>query len=248
MDAMDNDRINAVVHRLADYVKSPSLRHIRDPHSLYKLAKDVVLTVDRAGSIWGKWEGSREEIAKAAAPCWIPIEDLLMFLNSLPGPTLTRTDVAQRLLAFHEEPYSTYPDEELKAGCLALYESEKAQGTELTAIIGALRSHIEIEEERARHGREETYRRHKDEERIRLRERFLAGADCGWTQIEKSNDLYYCRRNGRTFRIARSKDKKWSLYRVVDLEDTGAQIGAYQSRRDANKVLEKLAYEPEPRW
>ena len=46
--------------------------------------------------------------------------------------------------AFNVEPYSTYPNEELKAGCLALYGTEKAQGTELTAIIGALQEHIEL--------------------------------------------------------------------------------------------------------
>ena len=67
---MENDRIYAVASRLADYIKSPSLRHIRDPHSLHKLAKEIVQAVDRASSIWGKWEGPREELAKAAAPCW----------------------------------------------------------------------------------------------------------------------------------------------------------------------------------
>jgi hypothetical protein len=243
-----DDRINAVAHRLADYVKSPSLRHIRDPHSLYKLAKEIVLAVDRAGSIWQKWEGPREGIAKSAVPCWVPIEDLVTFLNRLPGPTLTRTDVTQRLLAFHEEPYCTYPDEDLKAGCLAIYEAEKAQGTELTAIIGALREHIELEEERIRHEREEAFRRHKDEEWVRLRQRFLAGADCGWTQIEKSTDVYFCRRNGRAYRVVRSKDKKWNLHRVETLEESGALIGTYQGRRDASKALDKIAYEPEPRW
>ena len=63
---MENDRINAVVRKISDYVRSPSLRHIRDPHSLHKLATDILLTVDRAGSIWAKWEGSREEVAKVS--------------------------------------------------------------------------------------------------------------------------------------------------------------------------------------
>jgi len=31
---MGNDRLYAVTSKLADYIKSPSLRHIRDPHSL----------------------------------------------------------------------------------------------------------------------------------------------------------------------------------------------------------------------
>jgi hypothetical protein len=55
------------------------------------------------------------------------------------------TDVAQRLKAFEEEAYSEYPKEELQSGCLALYEKEKAAGTELPAIIGLLRDHVERE-------------------------------------------------------------------------------------------------------
>ena len=47
---MENDRIYAVAPKLFDYVKSPSLRHIRDPHSIQKLAKEIVQAVDRAGS------------------------------------------------------------------------------------------------------------------------------------------------------------------------------------------------------
>ena len=223
------------------------MQHLRDPHSIHKLAKEIVHAVDRASSIWGKWEGPREELAKAAAPCWIPTEDLQAFLNRLPGPVLTGTDVVQRLRAYYEEPYAPYPNEELKAGCLALYEAEKAQGTELPAIIGALQEHIELEEERLRREQEETYRRNQEAERIRLQQRFLAGADCGWTRIEKSEDLY-CRRNGRAFRIARAKDKRWNLYRIATLEDAGVLLGTYQGRREANKALEKIAYEPEPQW
>jgi hypothetical protein len=93
-----------VASKLTDYVESPSLRHIRDPKNLQKLAQEIVKAVDRAGSIWGKWDGPREELAKAAAPCWIPTEDLQAFLNRLPGAALTRTDVVQRLRAFYEEP------------------------------------------------------------------------------------------------------------------------------------------------
>ena len=75
-------------------------------------------------------------------------------------------------------------------------------------------------------------------------DRFLSGADCSWTTIDKSNALY-CRRNGRAFRIARGKDKRWTLYRISDVEDDGDMLGTYQDRRDANKALEKIAYAPE---
>ena len=244
---MDNERYYAVVSMLAEYVRSPSLRHIRDPHSLQKVAKEIVKAIDRAGSVWAKWDGPREQIARAAAPCWIPINDLLAFLNRLPGPALTRTDVAQRLRAFYEEPYEHYPNEDLKDGCLVLYEAEKAQGTEMPAIIGALQEFIELEEDRLSREREEAYRHRQQEEKARLQQRFMAGADCGWIQIGKPEE-FYCRRNGRAYRVVRGKDKRWNLFRIASVEDEGGLLGTYQGRREASKALEKLAYEPEPRW
>jgi hypothetical protein len=44
----------------------------------------------------------------------------------------------------------------------------------------------------------------KEEERVKLEQRFLSGADCGWTQIDKSQ-AFYSRRNGRAFRIVQGK-------------------------------------------
>ncbi|GGJ42776.1 hypothetical protein GCM10011320_57980 [Neoroseomonas lacus] len=43
-------------------------------------------------------------------------------------------------------------------------------------------------------------------------------------------------------------DKRGKLYRITLFEDQGALLGTYLARGDANKVLQKLAYEPEPRW
>jgi hypothetical protein len=48
------------------------------------------------------------------------------FLNGMPGPQLTMTDVTQRLKALKEEEHYDYPREELQAGCLAIYKNEKA--------------------------------------------------------------------------------------------------------------------------
>jgi len=244
---METDRTRVIAGKLFEYVKSPSLRHIRDPQSIQRLAQEILKAVDRAGSVWEKWDGAREKVAKAAGPCWIPKEDLSEFLNRLPGPPLTSTDVVERQRAFYAEPYASYPNDELQAGCLAIYEAEKAQGTELTAIIGALQTYIELEEERLRNEQQIRYRRSQETERIRLQQRFLAGADSGWTKIENSK-AFYCRRNGRAFRIAPTKDKRWILYRINDVADEGISLGTYQGRREATKALEKIAYEQEPRW
>jgi hypothetical protein len=244
---MESDRFWAVKHKLLDYVKSPSLKHIRDNDSVNKLAKEIVTSLDQASSVWRKWDGPRDEVIREAAPCWIPVEDLRSFLNGLPGPELTTTDVKQRLRAIWEEAHNRYPNENVKDGCLALYERERAAGTEMMAIIGAIEEYIEPEEERLRIEGEERYKLFKQEEQARLEQRFAAGADTPWIKIGHSQDLF-CRKNGRTFRIAQGKDKRWSLFRITGADDSGKLVGVYGGRGDANKALKQIAYEPEPRW
>lgn len=53
---------------------------------------------------------------------------------------------------------------------------------------------------------------------------------------------------GGLFGSSRTKDKRWKLYRIASVEDKGVLLGTYLGRGDADKVLQKLAYEPEPRW
>jgi hypothetical protein len=179
-----------------------------------KLAREIVRRIDRDTSIWRKWDGQRDILAKSALCCWIPVADLCDFLNTKPGPALTTTDVAQRLKALEEEEHE-YPKEELQVGCLAIYEKEKAEGTELPAIIQLLRGHVEKEEDRRR-----------EEDRVAREQRLLSGADCGWTQLQKSPH-WYCRTNGRTYRASPTKDKMWNLHRVnaVSDDEEGHLIG-----------------------
>lgn len=243
----DPERIQEVRRLIFDYVRSPSLRHLRDPHSIDDIAKRIVASIDRQPSVWRKWEGEREALLRTASCTWAPVEDLRAFLNSMPGPPLTLTDVTQRLRAMHEEPYSNFPDEDLRTDCLALYEREKADGTELPAILGALQDFAAEEGERRRQARLDSHRRLQAEARQALEQRFLAGADCKWTTIGAGKDLY-TRINGRAYRLSPTPDKRWRLQRIERVEDVGAQIGVYGSRGDVTKALAKLAYEPEPRW
>lgn len=245
----EDERVWAVKDLLSDYVKSPSLRHIRDSYSLNKLAREIVKRIDQGNSVWRKWDGQREILLKSALPCWIPIEDMRDFLNQMPGPSLTMTDVAQRLKAFEEEEYYSFPNEELQAGCRALYDKERHEGTELPAIIGLLRDYVEREEERLNGEQQARYRQRQEEDRIAREQRLLSGADCRWTQLQKS-PMWYCRSNGRTYRLSPTKDKMWNLHRVTSVsdEEAGGFIGKYQRRGDATKVIAQIAYQPEPRW
>ena len=243
---MNDDRISAVKAILSEYVRSPSIRHLRDPHSLLRVATDIVQRLDRCRGVWQKWEGERESLLKAAVGCWVPIEALRDYLNSLPGPPLTLTDVSQRLRAFEEEPYSNYPDDDLRDGCLAIFARETAEGTELPAIVGLLSEHVEDEQQRIRLERTAQYKRMRAQERHDAEQRLLSGADCGWTQIENSPN-WYCRRNGRTFRLQLTRDKRWEMHRVdgLSIDEKGSLIGKYSGRGDATKVVAQIAYQQE---
>ena len=233
---VDNERLR-VVHRLiGEYVRSPSLRHLRDPNSISGISRQIVQAIDREPSVWRKWQAERDSLLRSAAGCWIPLEDLREFLNTLPGSALTLTDVAQRLRAVHEEPFSTYPNEELREGCEKMYARERSEGTELPAIIGALQEFVEVETERIRVARDAAWRQRQMEERQALEERFLSGADCKWTPVRGSRDLFV-RRNGRAYRLSPTKEKRWELFRIERVGDTGASLGIYGTRTDANKAL-----------
>jgi hypothetical protein len=244
----EDERIWAVKEVLFDHLKSPSLKHIRDPHSVGKLAQEIVRRIDRGSAIWRKWDGQREVLLKSSVGCWIPVDDLRDFLNRMPGPQLTTTDVSQRLKAFENEEYS-YPNEALQKNCLALYEKDKIEGTELPAIIGQLQDFVENEEQRIRAEQHERHREFLEQDRIAREQRLLSGADCKWTQLRKSQH-WYCRVNGRTYRLSPTTDKKWNLYRVTAVSDDekGVVIGRYQGRGDATKVIAEMAYQPEPKW
>lgn len=245
---VDDDRIRVVTEAIAAYVKSPSLQHLRDPYSIITVAKTVIKQLDRDSGVWKKWEGQRDALLKASLGCWIPVEELQSYLNTLPGPNLTITDVYQRQRAYYEEPYSKYPNEDLKQGCLVLFNEEKALGTELVAIIGRIAEHVENEEERLRLEHEARYKAMRESEKLAAERRLLSGADCKWTHLKNLSECY-SRVNGRTYRLTRTKEKRWSLSRVeaVSSEEGGNLIGTYLGKADATKVVAKIAYETEYR-
>ncbi|MGO9397675.1 MAG: hypothetical protein ACLP19_07500 [Xanthobacteraceae bacterium] len=105
------------------------------------------------------------------------------------------------------------------------------------------------EEERLHAERLEEYQRQREEDRIAREQRLLSGADCKWTQLQRSRH-WYCRGNGGTYRLSPSKDKMWHLYRVQSVSDVeeGVLVGKYRTRSDATKVVAEIAFRPEPKW
>jgi len=91
---------------------------------------------------------------------------------------------------------------------------------------------LEQEEERLRSEQEEQFKRLREEDGIAREQRLLSGADCGWTQLQRSPH-WFCRTNGRTYRASPTKDQVWNLYRVHSTSDDekGALIANYQETR-----------------
>jgi len=172
---------------------------------------------------------------------------MLEFLNSLPGPPLTMTDLEQRMRHLIEVEYVASPEPALQAECLDIYRDEKTAGTEMPAIIGRLSEYVGSQWQRLQDERRLAEANRREEARIAREKRLLSYGDCPWTQIKGSRFLY-CRKNGRVFQLQPNSDKSWNMYRVaaVDDNESGEMIGRYRSRADANKVVAKAAYEPEP--
>lgn len=244
-----DQRTEAVRKLLLDYLSSPSLRHIRDIGSIEKLSVQIVRRLDEAGSVWKKWDGRREQILSDALECWIPSQDMLNFLNSLPGPELTATDLAERMRAMIEKESIGDPNDVLREECLEIFEAESLSGTEMPAIIGRISEYVGKQWSRLYEERREAERQRLDAARQEREQRLLSSADCPWTQLQGSRCLY-CRKNGRTFRLRQSTDKTWEMHRVNAVDDTekGRLVGKYSTRGDASKVVAKAAYEVEPRY
>ncbi len=242
-----DDRKSMIYRLLADYVRSPSLRHLRDDRSLHKIANEIVQNLDQRSAVWKKWEGKRNAVLKSALECWIPKVDLLAFLNGLPGPQLTMTDLEQRMKHLVEVESIGYPEPKLELECLAIYNAEVEAGTEMAAIIGRLSDYTLNQFERLRKEEQEEERLRLEEARLERERRVLSYADCPWTQI-KGSKFVYCRKNGRVFQLKPNGDKSWTMYRVQEVDDLtkGEMIGRYRSRGDASKVVAKAAFEPEP--
>lgn len=240
---MSSDQVLALKKLILDHVSSPSVRHIRDPLVIHRLAEEFIANFDRRDPLWQKWSEQREQLLRVAARSFVPVGDLTDRLNELGGPKMTRTDVQQRLNALLEESYLSYPDERLRDACLEFYEAEKAKGTEFTAIVYALKDYVEVEEDRLRREWQEEVSRRGAEEKLAARKRLRSGADCKWTALEDGSKSVYARMNGRLFRLTVTDGGFQVLERLEGFDDPEPDwVGRYRHRRDATKVLKEVAY------
>jgi hypothetical protein len=111
-----------------------------------------------------------------------------------------------------------------------------------------MEDYLYLEGERLRGEWERDREARIQEEKAAAEQRLFSGADCKWTSLRYSKELY-CRINGRLYRLQLDEDKRFELYQVNSVEDKkGAMIGIYRSRGDASKALKQVAYQPGPKW
>jgi hypothetical protein len=86
----------------------------------------------------------------------------------------------------------------------------------------------------------------RQEDKRKRELRLQSGADSGWVQLDGST-CWFCRTNGRAYRLIPGKDQKWQLDRVQEIseEERGVHMGVYQKRGDASEVVAKAAYQPD---
>lgn len=140
-----------------------------------------------------------------------------------------------------EDRFETYPSPSKKDFCLAIYNEEKARGTELAAIVQRINDRCAEEEMRDYEERRDRRKRELAEAAAALEARFLSGADCKWTPV-KGHEGLYCRVNGRAFRLTKDEEKKFVLHRIGGLDDPGEHVGRYSAREDATRAVQNVAY------
>jgi hypothetical protein len=86
-----------------------------------------------------------------------------------------------------------------------------------------MREYIEVEKERIRTERDAAYKRYAKERRQAQEQRLLSGVDCPWTKVGSAVD-FYCRRNGRTYRLSPTSDKMWQAFRVTKMDGARGQL------------------------
>jgi len=63
---LEQHRIATVREMLSDFVRSPSLKHLRSVHVLDKLASEIVRRLDLPPQLWSKWGGNRPPRAQCS--------------------------------------------------------------------------------------------------------------------------------------------------------------------------------------
>jgi hypothetical protein len=247
----EDERVHEIVRILYQYSARPPLKFPTEAE-IPNLAKKILKAARGPTSLWTKWGKDREEVVARAADIWVPLEDLRDALNELPGERLTQVDVEQRIKALRHDHggYSSWPDEELKAGSFAAFAEEKANGTEFIAILGWLEEWTWGAGESLRRKREEERRKRIEQDKQNAEARLRSGADCPWTALADLAE-FYCRKNARLFRLkvldagGSPLSPRFEVLEVKSFEDKrGVSIGRYRTRTDASKAILEVAYKP----
>lgn len=203
----------------------------RREFSVERMAEAIVAALDQRALVT-KWEGVRQDIIEQAERLWIPNDDLLAYLNTLPGALLTIADLKAKLN--ERWPYNQ-GDPDLQADCVRVFKREQRAGTAFGAILDAISSEVTLP----------AYMRYMEENYIakqkQRKELALSGKDFGPIIMKcgfDSNDNYM-RHAGQLFRIHRNAPNQWAAFHVDNLNDSGTptEPHIFQSVGHARDVI-----------
>jgi hypothetical protein len=212
--------------------------HLAHTNGVQYLAHDIVRYFDGAHSHWAKWSIERTKLLDSSKTFSIPVGELQEALNALPGPSLTATDVEQRLKLLLGVPFVDQPREDLRDDFRAIFSAEKAKGTEFVAIVGAIRDFLDKVELREYYEGEERKKHEQEAERLEQEKTLRSGVDCDWLRPWECQDLFL-RKAGRLFRLRNIAHLDWEVSEIPGLDrvDEGKCVGRFKGRGCARTAI-----------
>lgn len=216
----DDRRIEIVAKILADkYYQA----HFNAPHSM---ARIILAALDERALV-AKWEGARQKFLEEhdVSECWIPQQDVVDYLNKLPGKPVTVADLRAFLVEVYE--YHNKPDHDDQVDCLRVYSREKEAGTDLSGIVKAIQDEVltpAYEKEAEEHEREKQAR---DEALVEsgsefgFINRFTTGLETPVGKYGYRAKDWYGRFGGQLYRLVHVGNKQYRLLSIKKLGDEG---------------------------
>lgn len=212
--------------------------HLAHTNGVQYLAHDIVRYFDGAYSVWAKWSIDRTKLLDGSKTFSIPVEELQEALNALPGPSLTATDVEQRLKLLLDEPFVDQPREDLRDDLRAIFSAEKAKGTEFVAIVGAIQDFLDKVQQLEYAEYNERQKCEQQTARLAREQILRSGVDCDWLRPWERQDVFL-RHAGRLFRLRKIGNLDWELSEIPgrDRVDEGECVGRFKGRGLARAAI-----------
>jgi hypothetical protein len=217
---MNSDHLHIIEQIIYNYKQSTRWHDFKAS----ELARKIMAALNKGQ----KWDSERRIAASTGRECWIPTEDLVAYLNSLPGPPITEGDLMALPLPRWDEPIPEARDE-----CLRVYYREKQAGTAWGAMMEIIQNEAVLPAFDKQHSEQRRLRREGALRRIRSGEEVY-----GFIEVPDQRD-WYSRHDGQLFRLQKLSRDQYALFSVSDLGEEGlpTQPHIFKARSQARDAV-----------